>query len=104
MFLNDISENISSSICVLAYDCIAYRPISNSEDSIILQKDLAQLGTHMADVSKCVLLRVTRNNSPFISKYTLNSLTIQLYNLGVVLIVCSHGTLSLGFNFAGTFS
>ena len=71
LYINDISEIISSSIRLFADDCIVYRSISNNDDTTLLQKDLDEISNwaHIwqmkFNVSKCVLLRVTRNHSPF---------------------------------------
>ena len=40
IYINDIGDNISSSLRLFANDCILYRTITSSEDSIQLQHDL----------------------------------------------------------------
>ena len=95
LYINDISENISSTIRLFADDCIVYRPIINSDDTNMLQKDLDEISNWACkwqlkfNVSKCVLLRVTRNHSQFTNSYILNNQTIQLSDacryLGVTL-------------------
>ena len=107
LYMNDVSENISSSIRLFADDCIIYCSISNNDDTTLLQKDLDEISNwaHVwqmkFNVSKCVLLRVTRDHSLFTSTHILNNETIQLSDtykyLGVLLnstlytfMECSH--------------
>ena len=95
LYINDISENISSTIRLFADDCIVHRQIINSDDTDMLQKDLDEISNWACkwqlkfNVSKCVLLRVTRNHSQFTNSYILNNQTIQLSDtyryLGVTL-------------------
>ena len=40
LYINDISENLTYHIRLFADDCIMYRPIISTEDSLHLQKDL----------------------------------------------------------------
>ena len=42
-YINDISDNLSSSCCLFADDCILYRNIKSDEDVQILQEDLSKL-------------------------------------------------------------
>ena len=100
LYINDISENISSSIRLFADDCIVFRSISNNDDTTLLQKDLDEISNwaHVwqmkFNVSKCVLLRVTRNHSLFTSTYILNNETIQLSDTYKYLGVLLNSTLS----------
>jgi len=40
LYINDISESISSLLCLFADDCIVYRAINSEEDHQLLQSDL----------------------------------------------------------------
>ena len=40
LYINDIADNVSSSLRLFADDCLLYRTIKSTEDSILLQKDL----------------------------------------------------------------
>lgn len=40
IYINDLPTNIQSNIRLFADDCVLYRPIYNSNDNIILQRDL----------------------------------------------------------------
>jgi len=100
LYINDISENILSTIRLFADDCIMYRSINSSGDTSILQRDLDEI-TNWANkwqlkfnVSKCVLVRVTRNHSQFTDSYTLNNQTIQLSDTYKYLGVILNNTLS----------
>ena len=43
LYINDIGDNINSSIKLFADDCLLFRKIKTSEDTKVLQKDLSQL-------------------------------------------------------------
>ena len=65
IFINDLPDNIRSSVCLLADDCVLYRNIHSIQDCFILQEDLTSLGQWEADgqikftVAKCHSMRVT---------------------------------------------
>ena len=66
VYINDIENNIDSSIRLFADDSAIYRPINSIEDSITLQRDLFKL-QEWADkwqmsfnVKKCKTLRITK--------------------------------------------
>lgn len=40
IFMNDLSNNISSKVCLFADDCAIYQKIGNQDDATLLQKDL----------------------------------------------------------------
>ena len=44
LFINDISADTDSEIRLFADDCVCYREIKDSEDTLKLQKDIDQLG------------------------------------------------------------
>jgi len=100
LYINDISKNIISSIRLFADDCVVYQLISNYDDTTVLQNDLdvisnwAHVWQMKFNVNKCVLLRVTRNHSPFASKYSLNGQIIQLSYMYKYLRVLLTSTLS----------
>ena len=49
IFINDLSDNIRSSVCLFADDCVLYRNIHSLQDCLILQEDLTSLGQWEAD-------------------------------------------------------
>ena len=44
IFINDLPDNIRSSVCLFADDCVLYRNIYSIQDCFVLQEDLASLG------------------------------------------------------------
>ena len=67
IFINDLPENIRSSVRLFADDCVLYRNIESPTDCQILQDDLNRLAQWEADwkmkfyVAKCHSMRVTRH-------------------------------------------
>ena len=67
IFINDLSDNIKSSVRLFWDDCVLYRNIHSLQDCLILQGDLDSLGLWEADwqmkfnVAKCHSMRVTRH-------------------------------------------
>ena len=67
IFINDLPENIRSSIRLFADDCVLYRNIESPMDCQILQDDLNSLAQWETDwqmkfnVAKCYSMRVTRH-------------------------------------------
>ena len=67
IFINDLLDNIRSSVCLFADDCVLYRNIKTLTDCQILQDDLNSLGQWETDwqmkfnVAKCHSMRVTRH-------------------------------------------
>ena len=66
IFINDLPDNIRSSVRLFADDCVLYRNIKSPLDCHILQDDLNSLAKWEMDwqmkfnVSKCHSMRVTR--------------------------------------------
>ena len=67
IFINNLPENIRSSVRLFADDCVLYRNIESPADCHILQDDLNSLAQWEADwqmkvnVAKCHSMRVTRH-------------------------------------------
>ena len=67
IFINDLTDNIRSSVCLFTDACVLYRNIHSIQDCFILQEDLTSLGQWEADwqmkfnVAKCHSMRVTRH-------------------------------------------
>ena len=67
IFINDLPENIRSSVRLFADDCVLYRNIESPMDCQILQDDLNSLAQWETDwqmkfnVAKCHSMRVTRD-------------------------------------------
>ena len=66
-FINDLPENIRSSVCLFADDCVLYMNLYSIQDCLTLQEDLTSLGQWEADwqmkfnVAKRHSMRVTRH-------------------------------------------
>ena len=67
LFINDLPDNIRSSIRLFADDCVLYRNITTQRDCEILQEDLDKLSLWEKDwlmefnVGKCHTMRITRH-------------------------------------------
>ena len=67
VFINDLPDNIRSSVRLFADDCVLYRNICSPSDCLILQDDLDRLVQWEADwqmkfnVAKCHSMRVSRH-------------------------------------------
>ena len=85
IFINDLPDNIRSSVWLLPDDCVLYRNVKSSLDCQILQDDLNSLAKWELDwqikfnVSKCHSMRVTRlHPSRHIEfNYTLHQQTLE---------------------------
>jgi len=83
LYINDISEDISSSLRLFADDCIVYRVIKSEQDHHQLQHDLnlinkwSQIWQMCFNIKKCVILRCYRILSPSIFTYTLDDQPIS---------------------------
>jgi hypothetical protein len=75
IYINDITDNMQSTIRLFADDCTIYRPINNKNDQQILQSDLTNLTKweqkwKMAfNVSKCNVMHLTRSKNPIKEPY-----------------------------------
>ena len=83
IFINDIATNVTSSIRLVADDCLVYRETRNQQQCELLQKDLDELAAWsitwgMAfNVSKCNIVSITnaiKNRQVFV--YTMNNQVI----------------------------
>ena len=67
VFINDLPDNIRSSVRLFADDCVVYRNIYSPSDCLILQDDVDRLAQWEADwqmkfnVAKCHAMRVSRH-------------------------------------------
>ena len=95
LYINDICDDVTSTIRLFADDCLIYRVVKTVHDSCKLQCDLnsisdwAQRWQMKFNVKKCKLVRCYCIKSPIIRDYTLygqslESKTEHLY-LGVIL-------------------
>lgn len=75
IYINDICNNINSTIRLFADDCVVYRPITSPEDNQILQEDLGRLEqwgdtwSMEFNVKKCAIMQFSSSNAKSIHKY-----------------------------------
>ena len=85
IFINDLPDNIRSSVRLFADDCVLYRNIHSLQDCLILQEDLTSLEQWEADwqmkfnVAKCHSMRVTRHqhHKQILFDYSLHNQTLE---------------------------
>ena len=88
-YINDISDNLSSSCRLFADDCILYRDIKSAEDARILQEDFDKLAMWAKilgmqfNKGKCLELRVTFKDDPCITEYYETTSTTKAKYLGI---------------------
>jgi len=84
--INDLPENISSTVRLFADDTITYIALNPKSNSNILQNDLDQLATCEKEwkmefhSQKCQVIPLTRNKTKIHNKYTLNGHTLEICN------------------------
>ena len=75
LFINDIHENLDSTLRLFADDALLYRSISTVNDSVILQNDIDKLVSWSKtwqmqfNVSKCYTMRISRRKEPVLMDY-----------------------------------
>ena len=85
IFINDLPDNISSSVCQFVNDCVLYRNIHSLQDCLTLQEDLTSLGQWEADwqmkfnIAKCHSMRVTwhQHHKQILFDYSLHNQTLE---------------------------
>ena len=85
ILINDLPDNIRSSVRLFADDCVLYRNIYSIQDCFILQEDLTSLEQWEADwqmkfnVAKCHSMRVTRHqhHKQILFDYSLHNQTLE---------------------------
>ena len=83
MSINDLPDNIRSSVHLFADDCVLYRNMHSLQDCLILQEDLSSLGQWEANwqmkfnVAKCHPLRVTQHHKQILLAYSLQNQTLE---------------------------
>ena len=95
IFINDLSDNIRSSVCLFTDACVLYRNIHSLQDCLILQEGLTSLGQWEFDlqrkfnVAKFHSMRVTKhqNHKQIISDYSLHNQTFEMFNRQNILVL-----------------
>ena len=93
--INDLPDNIRSSVRPFAGDCVLYRNIDSLQDCLILQEELASLGQREADwqikfnVAKCHSMRTTwhQHHKQIIFDYSLHNQTLENVQLAKYLCI-----------------
>ena len=98
--INDIGENVFSTLKLFADDCILYRTISTPIGCHKLQEDLnsvyqwSKLWQMNFNINKCVVLKCYKSVSPITTHYHLNNHILECVKehsyLGVTLIKLCH--------------
>ena len=85
IFINDLPDDIRSSVCLFADDCLLYRNIHSLQDCLILQDDLTSFGQREAgwqtkfNVAKCHSMRVTphQHHKQILFDYSLHNQNLE---------------------------
>ena len=83
LFINDMSNNISSNLKLFADDTLLYGLVHNASDAPHLQRDLDSLVTWAQEwqmnfhPSKCYVVRIYRIKNPIIHHYTMLGQTLK---------------------------
>ena len=83
IYVNDIPDELSSTVRLYADDCILYSGIKTQLDATRLQDDLDRLSAWVdkwqmqLNPPKCHVLRFNASRSPVITKYTIGGTVLQ---------------------------
>jgi hypothetical protein len=82
-YINDLPDNIHSTVRLFADDCVIYNNISSANDAKLLQNDLETLTTWERkwqmkfNCEKCFVLRIPASRSPIITNYRLGNSILE---------------------------
>jgi len=100
LYINDITNNITSGIRLFADDCVLYRVIHSEQDNHLLQQDLNRIiqwtkqWQMSLNISKCVILTCSRSISPSEFQYYIDHETLTRTNQHLYLGVLFHSMMS----------
>ena len=83
VYINDMSEKISSSTRLFADYSLVYRIIKSKEDHTLLQEDIDKLQEWERDwlmqfsADKCEVIRITKKRNPLTHDYHINEIKLQ---------------------------
>ena len=119
LYINDITEDIESELRLFADDCVCYREIKNTEDTVKLQEDIDRLGCWARSWGmrfqpvKCNIMQITRKRIKKINaSYSLEGTVLEnvekIKYLGVTITndlkwnthvsnICTKANRTLGF-------
>ena len=78
LFINDIHENLDSTLRLFADDALLYRPINTMNDNVILQNDIGKLVSWskawqmQVNVTKCHTIKISRKKEPVLMDYCID--------------------------------
>ena len=87
VYINDINENITSSIRLFADNCVIYKTVTSIQEAEQLQDDLHKIyewtnkWQMKLNVDKCTVLRCTRSETPIQYVYTLMNCNLHVKRL-----------------------
>jgi hypothetical protein len=83
VYINDLPDNINSTVRLFADDCVLYKEVQNQIDADALQNDLNTLSKWEKDwqmhfnPDKCFVMRLTHKRAPKYFEYTLGNSILQ---------------------------
>ena len=110
IYLNDLSEGISSQVRILADDCILYGEINTLNDCHDLQKDIDTLCNWESkwqvkfNIDKCYIMNVTHKRNPLLLTYKMNDGPLEVTASHTYLGISINNTLSLAEHISNTVS
>ena len=99
LYINDIDQNISSTIRLFADDCIMYRTVTTREEASSLQYDLDKIydwcttWQMQLNIDKCAILRCTRSPFPVLFDYMVDGRIITSTDKHPYLGITLHKTM-----------
>ena len=103
-YVNDIADDVSSSLRLFADDCLLYRVIKSDLDAVHLQCDLdclsqwAQTWQMKFNFAKCTVIKCTRSHSLSSRDYTLQDHVLETRAQSSYLGITLHNTLTWSFH------
>ncbi len=100
VYINDINENITSSVRLFADDCVIYKSITSLEDAEQLQEVLCKIcewtnkWQMKLNIDKCAVLHCTHSPIPIQYAYTLMGHNLEIKKLYTYLGVGIDNTMS----------
>ena len=100
LYINDITEGISSQMKLFADDCLIYKVIHSSTDHQTLQQDLTILSKwadkwQMAfNISKCKIMQISNHHNKSLFSYVMNGTSLAVTEQHLYLGVKLHHRLS----------
>ena len=88
--INNINENITSSVRLFSDECIIYKPITTLQDVKQLQEDLCKISEWTnkwqmkLSIDKCAVLHCTRPLTPIQYTYTLMGHNLEVKKLYIL--------------------